>query len=137
MDLISWKSATEWRWENFTPEEMACHGDGSLRIDESFMDRLQALRDAIGFALPVSSGYRSPAYNATVSDTGDSGPHTTGHAADLLVGGSQAFLVMKTALVLGFTGIGISQRGIYEKRFIHLDDLAHDDLIPRPMVWSY
>src|SRR6185312_8921618 len=100
-----------WRWPNFTPEEMACHGDGTLVVDEEFMDRLQALRTKLGFPLPISSGYRSPSYNSAVSHTGDDGPHTTGRAADIVIRGSSAVKLIAAALDLGFTGIGISQKG--------------------------
>lgn len=120
-----------WAWGHFTAAEMACRGDGSLKIESTFMDRLEALRTRVGFALIVSSGYRSPAYNATVSDTGESGPHTTGRAVDLTIRGADAVLVLKAALALGFTGVGVSQKGA--SRFLHLDDL--DD--GRPMIWSY
>lgn len=137
INVAHWKQVTSWRWPNFTPEELACKGDNSLKLDEGFMDRLQKLRETLGFPLSVSSGYRSPEYNAKVSDTGESGPHTTGHAVDLLISGERAFKVMRSATQLGFTGIGISQKGPHDKRFLHLDDLAHDGQIPRPTVWSY
>lgn len=124
----------DWQWPNFTPEEWACKGDGTLLVIPSFMDRIQLLRQTVGFQLIVSSGYRSPAYNASVSHTGDGGPHTTGHAIDLTIRGAQALIVLKAALQLGFTGIGVSQKG--EGRFLHLDDLPPESA-PRPMIWSY
>ena len=137
IEVSHWKGvpADKWRWPNFTPEEMACKGDNSLKLDEQFMDRLQALRDAVGFPLTVSSGYRSPSYNAKVADTGNDGPHTTGHAVDLLVSGDKAVQVMRVALQIGFTGFGLSQKGDHGKRFIHLDDLPPP--APRPALWTY
>lgn len=126
--------ASVWRWPHFTPQEMACKGDGSLKLDDAFLDRLEHLRQDCGFALVVSSGYRSPAHNAAVSHTGETGPHTTGHAVDLLVRGAAALTVVHAALGLGFTGVGVSQTG--DARFIHLDDLP-PDAAPRPMIWSY
>lgn len=101
------------------------------------MDKLQALRDACQMALPVTSGYRSPAHNAAVSHTGETGPHTTGRAVDLNVFGFKAFRIMALAPTLGFTGIGLDQKGPSEKRIIHLDDLPAADGQPRPCVWSY
>lgn len=128
---------TSWPWKYFTPREMACRGDGSIQVDENFMDRLELLRSNLGFPLKVSSGYRSPAYNATVSDTGEGGPHTTGHAVDILATGLAAFSIVREALKLGFTGVGVSQRGDRSQRFVHLDDIANDNAIPRPTIWSY
>lgn len=137
IDVPNWKDVTAWPWDHFTPEEMACRGDGSLKLDEKLMDRLQKLRETVGFALNVSSGYRSPSYNAKVSDTGNDGPHTEGRAVDVLVAGGQAWALIQAATQLGFTGIGISQRGDPAKRFVHLDICSELESRPRPWVWTY
>ncbi len=116
---------------------MACKGTGECRMEAAFMDRLQALRGAYGGPLAVSSGYRSPAYNAKVSATGADGPHTTGRAADILIHGRAARLLVWHAVELGFAGIGINQRGPAEGRFIHLDTLEARRARPRPWLWTY
>lgn len=121
------------RWPNFTEAELSCHGTGECKMNDEFMDRLQALRDAFGVPMRISSAYRSPAYNAQVSSTGTDGPHTTGRAVDVLISGPQAVRLVGLALGLGFTGIGVSQKGPHEKRFVHLDDLETG----RPTMWSY
>lgn len=122
-----------WRWPHFNPAtEWACKGDGTILIVPEFMDRLEQLRTRCGFPLPITSGYRSPAYNAVVSSTGDDGPHTTGKAADIRVEGVHAFTLISIALQMGFTGLGIQQKGPRDSRYIHLDD-AHDV----PALWSY
>ena len=142
IELAHWSQARpeEWRrrWPSFTPQEMRCHGTGRLLIDEAFMDRLQRLRDACGFALPVTSGYRAPEHNARVSPrTGLTGPHTTGHAADIRVYGARAYLMLPKACELGFTGIGGHQRGDHKDRYVHVDDLEDAPHQPRPTIWSY
>ncbi len=104
-------------------------------IEGHFLMRLDQLRDAVGFPLRVSSGYRCPAHNAKGSSTGPDGPHTTGRAVDLAVSHWQAHRVVAEALKLGFTGIGVKQHG--PGRFIHLDDLPADVGRPRPTIWSY
>jgi zinc D-Ala-D-Ala carboxypeptidase len=101
------------------------------------MDKLQQLREAVGFPLPISSGYRCPDHNAKVSSTGKTGPHTTGKAADPRMSGEKAFKVMAEACQLGFTGIGLSQKGAHESRFVHVDTLENGPGCPRPTVWSY
>ncbi len=123
-----------WPWGHSSAKEMACRASGALVVDTGLMEALEALRAAVGRPLPVTSGYRSPAHNAAVSETGLAGPHTTGLAVDLGVSGDLAFAVVKAALILGFTGIGVSQRGPFEKRFVHLDRLTAG---PRPAIWSY
>lgn len=105
-------------------------------MNKQFLEKMDALREKVGFPLIITSGYRSPQYNASVSSTGETGPHTTGKAADIAIRGHQAHALLKTALELGFTGIGISQKG--ESRFVHLDTLENGEQgAPRPWIWSY
>lgn len=54
----------DWRWSNFSPEEVASKGEGELLIDPDSMDKLQALRAALGKPLLITSAYRSAAHNA-------------------------------------------------------------------------
>jgi len=135
----NWKlvEPDHWPWKDFSPYEMACKGDGSLKVDEEFMDKLQAIRNEVGFAMTIASGYRSPEYNAKVSDTGDAGPHTSGRAADIRVWGEQAHAVLAAAFKHGMRGIGISQKGPPGARFIHLDTCDNTVSTPRPTTWSY
>ena len=106
---------------------------GERFMDETFLKSLDALRHKCGFPFVISSGYRSPEYNAKVSSTGLSGPHTTGKAADILVSRGNSYTLLEHAFQMEvFTGIGIKQKG--ESRFIHLDTLEE---APRPIVWSY
>jgi len=70
-----------------------------------------------------------------ISNTGESGPHTTGHAADLRVDRKKAYLVLKIALEMGFTGIGVAQKG--NTRYLHIDMLPDAPVHPRPCLWSY
>lgn len=123
-------------WRHFKVSEFACRcGCGRNEIDSKFVDRLDDLREACGFVLPVTSGYRCPKHNTQVSSTGLTGPHTTGHAVDFGVSRAQAYELMTIALRMGFTGIGIQQKG--GSRFIHIDDLPNAEGQPRPTVWSY
>lgn len=137
MTAVPWRDikADEWKWPNFRPDELACKGSGTILVVPDFLDRLQRLRAAYGKPMVISSGYRSPAYNAKVSHTGEHGPHTTGRAVDVLVSGADAFKLLRYALGYGFTGIGFQQKGDHATRFIHLDDI--EDWNIRPAVWSY
>lgn len=123
-------------WANFTRDEFRCRcGNCENKIADSFIDKLQDLREALGFPLKITSGYRCPAHNAKVSGTGRNGPHTTGHAADISVSREQAFKLVSMAAISGFTGIGVAQKGA--SRYIHLDDLSGTGGQPRPTIWSY
>ena len=125
--------------KHFTPSELSCKGQGCCGgknlVADDFVDKLDTLRDLCGFPLPVTSGYRCPDHNEKVSSTGRTGPHTTGRAVDLGVRGEQALTVVRIALALNFTGIGINQKGA--ARFVHLDDLPNAPNQPRPTMWSY
>ena len=129
------------KWPNFREEEFRCKDGATLPESTAislFLDRLQRLRVVLNFPFTISSAYRTPTYNAQVSNTGLKGPHTTGRAVDLLVHGDKALSLVAAAPSFGFTGVGVKQSGPISGRFIHLDDLlpleAND---PRPWLWSY
>ena len=106
------------------------------------MDKLQILRDELGFSISISSGYRDvthPIEKAKI-DSGKNpkgGSHARGKACDIKVRGKEAYLVLAAACKIGFVGIGISQTG--QSRFIHLDMIDEGDDYPvsRPALWSY
>jgi len=110
-------------------------GSGEEFMDIWFLEKLNILRGKCGFPIIITSGYRSPEYNADVSSTGLTGPHTTGKAADIAVDRGNAYCLLSHAMNR-FGGIGINQKG--DDRFIHLDDLtAEEAKAPRPTIWSY
>jgi len=120
---------------NFTEDEFRCKcGCRVADMSPEFMDNLQSLRDAFASPIIITSGYRCPRHNERVSNTGRDGPHTTGRAADSSIRGSAAVRLLRVALVLPFTGYGISQRGT--ARFIHLDTMDGPGY-PHPRIWSY
>ena len=131
-------TAADWpadRWPNFAHRELACSETGECEMDEAFMDRLQLLRNHYGHALRITSGYRSPAHSIEAAKKAP-GPHAKGRAVDIACAGVDAYDILAEALVCGFTGIGVKQKG--EHRFLHLDDLAYGEhTVPRPSIWSY
>jgi len=121
------------RWPNFSEQEFVCKcGCGVNGMQAPFLDKLQTLRTAYGKPMPISSGYRCSKHNQVVSSTGPNGPHTTGLAADIAVDRADAHHLLECALVLGFKGIGVQQKGT--GRFIHVDTISDSG---RPTVWSY
>jgi len=120
---------------HFTNAELACKCGCGMLPQQDFMDKIEKLRLSLGFALPVTSAARCPEHNAKVSGTGRTGPHTTGRAIDIGVLGNKAHWLLTAALIMGFSGIGVAQKG--SGRFIHLDDLPNSPTSPRPFVWSY
>ena len=124
----------QWPWPHFSLAELQCHcGCGQMEMDMDYMTELEWLRREYQLPMRISSAYRCPAYNASVSSTGANGPHTTGKAVDVIVHGGNAWRLLGLALNHGFTGIGVHQSGPHNKGFIHLDRLVE----MRPWLWTY
>lgn len=125
-------------YKYFTPNELKCKcekcGSTGSEMDAELMGKIELLRDKCAFPFVVTSAYRCPAHNDKVSSTGLSGVHTTGLAIDIAVRGVRAHKFLEEAFKIGFSGIGVAQKG--ESRFIHLDDANETDHL-RPWVWSY
>ena len=121
-------------WEFFTEDELKCSHCGACDMDDNFMLMVDALRRNYGKPLTVTSAYRCSDHPVEVKKK-KAGAHQYGRAVDLAVEGSEAFKIIKMAQEMGFTGIGVAQKG--SGRFIHLDDLTEADDFPRPWVWSY
>jgi zinc D-Ala-D-Ala carboxypeptidase len=117
------------RWPNFSEAELACKHTGKCLMDPAFMDRLQRLRGTLGYALPITSGYRDASHPVERAKK-QPGSHNRGRAVDIAVTGEQAFHLVMVAGRLGFTGVGVA------KTFIHLDDLV-DFHAHRPTLWVY
>ena len=99
---------------NFSVNEMACRcGCGTSEVDPEFMRMLQELRDQMQGPLLVSSGRRCDYHNDAVSTAKNKkkGVHTLGQASDILISGERAMLLFEKARKIGFSGIGLSQRG--------------------------
>ena len=121
----------------FTQKELACRHCGQGLMDADFLAALDILREVYGSPIILNSGYRCPMHNMEVSKTGPRGPHTTGRSVDVLVYGAEAHRLIELALRWNFTGVGVSQRGPHDQRFVHLDTLSDAPGQPRPWVWSY
>jgi len=44
----------------FTEDELKCSHCGESRMNESFMNKIETLREQLGFPFPVNSAYRCP-----------------------------------------------------------------------------
>src|SRR5262249_35192042 len=115
--------------------EWADKTDGTILVDEEFLDFFEKLRAMVGEPLPITSGYRSPAHNLQMPDHTDDGAHTLGRAADIAVAGEVAFHVLAIGVGLGATGVGVNQKG--ESPFLHLDIIQPGGHLQRPAIWSY
>lgn len=113
-----WKDVPKeiWRWKDFSPQEIACHADGSLLLNEEAMDRLQKLRDDIAKPMRILSGYRSPEYNKSIGGVLKS-KHMKGEAFDISMVGHNPSVFFDAAKNAGFLGFGFYP----ESNFMHID----------------
>ena len=94
------------------------------------LDLLQTARNALG-PITITSAYRCPEHNDSVSSTGLSGPHTTSKAVDIHVSNSQHRKKLIDYFSNKVTGLGIA------KTFIHIDIISKEELAHRPNAWIY
>lgn len=120
---------------HFKDKELCCKCGCGMLPQLDFIEKIERLRIIFGKSLRVTSAARCPDYNARVSSTGRTGPHTTGRAIDIAVDRKTAFDLLELSFQFGFTGIGVQQKG--GGRFLHLDDLPNTPTNPRPTIWSY
>lgn len=104
----------------FELEEFACQGTGKVEMDEAFLRKLDELRHICGFPFIITSGFRTKEHNDRIGGAPNS-QHLFGRAADIQAYGANAYKIIAEAKALGFTGIGIQQKGSFNSRFIHLD----------------
>jgi uncharacterized protein YcbK (DUF882 family) len=122
-------------YPNFPAWELKCKCGKCREIDgdmsDAFMQRLGALREELG-PLPLTSAYRCPAHNKSVSSTGLNGPHTTGEAVDIsCTNGLRRKQIIAAALQHGFNRIGVA------KNFVHIDSLTEAKGFSEHVLWTY
>ena len=109
-------------FKNCTP---ACSIDD---MDENLIILLDRMRKIINQPIIINSAYRSVEYEKKKGRNGISS-HCTGKAVDIHCGSdSYKFLIVQTALSLGFGRIGIGSN------FVHLD-LDNDKT--QKVMWTY
>lgn len=110
----------------FKLSEFDCKHTGKNEMSPEFLEKLDELREACGFPFVITSGYRDVSHPAEAKKS-KGGTHTQGIAADIATqDGSSRYILIKEALALGFTGIGVANT------FIHLDRRE-----TTPVTWTY
>jgi hypothetical protein len=119
---------------NFTVGEIARSGHtffDRARIDPGLVSALQALRDAVGQPVTITSGYRPYAYNDKLYQGRKQKPtlsqHSSGRAVDVRIAGMSGMDIAKKAIDVCGCNIGV---GIAA-------DYAHLDVRGAWARWSY
>ena len=94
---------------------------------------LQELKNQMQGPLRVCIGRRSDHHNDRVSTAKNkkNEVHTLGQASNMLISGERAMLLFEKARKVGFSEIGLSQKGNHSSRFLRLDTL------PRKALFKY
>ena len=110
----------------FELSEFDCQETGNNRMEKDFLELVDQLRHECGFPFVITSGYRDPTHSIEAAKD-IPGPHSQGIACDIrVVNSNKRFRLIKKALALGFTGIGV------DPSFIHVDTRGSS-----PVIWTY
>lgn len=119
INATHWSKVDRGEWDklapNFSPEEIASKGDGSISVVKNALIGLQRVRDKYKAPLKINSAYRDKAHNVKVGGSPNS-QHLLGTAFDISIKDKKMGRELeKIAKEVGFTGIG------RYSTFIHID----------------
>lgn len=101
------------------------------KMDSKLLEKLDQLREAYGYPIKLTSTYRSPDHPIEAKKS-KPGEHAYGAAVDIAcIGGEATFKLVKAAIEVGFTRIGISRKN----NFVHVG-IGYDGA-PPTTIWTY
>lgn len=103
-------------------------GSGRTHMSVAFIQKLDDARERAGVPFIITSGYRSPAYNATLANAVADSAHTKGLAADIAAVGPMRLTVARALYKAGIRRFG------FGSTFVHADVDASK---PQNVVWGY
>ena len=100
-------------------------------MDEKLLSMLDEMREIYGYPIKITSSYRSPEHPIEAAKK-QPGEHSYGAAVDIVSdSGGKTFRLVKAAIEVGFTRIGVSRK----KGFIHLG-IGYPGA-PEKTIWTY
>ena len=101
------------------------------KMDPALLAMLDDLREEYGYPIKLTSTYRSPDHPIEAKKS-KPGEHAYGAAVDIAcVGGEATFKLVKAAIEVGFTRIGISRKN----NFVHVG-VGYPGA-PETTIWTY
>ena len=101
------------------------------QMNPELLEKLDQLREAYGYPIKLTSTYRSPDHPIEAKKS-KPGEHAYGAAVDIAcVGGEATFKLVKAAIEVGFTRIGISRKN----NFVHVG-IGYEGA-PLITIWTY
>ena len=100
-------------------------------MDEKLLSMLDEMREIYGYPIKITSSYRSPEHPIEAAKK-QPGEHSYGAAVDIVSdSGGKTFRLVKAAIEVGFTRIGVSRK----KGFIHFG-IGYPNA-PEKTIWTY
>jgi zinc D-Ala-D-Ala carboxypeptidase len=113
---------------HFKDAELRCPHCGVNNVKLELLSTLEQLRAILDRPIILTSAYRCPVHELTVSGK-SGGAHVDGDAADIFcVSDRDRFNLIRTILELGVCRLGIGPN------FIHADI---SDTLPQAVTWTY
>jgi len=101
------------------------------KMNSNLLEKLDNLREVYGYPIKLTSTYRSPDHPIEAKKS-KPGEHAYGAAVDIAcVGGEATFKLVKAAIEVGFTRIGISRKN----NFVHVG-IGYEGA-PPITIWTY
>jgi uncharacterized protein YcbK (DUF882 family) len=101
------------------------------KMDRALLIMLDNLREVYGYPIKLTSTYRSPEHPIEARKV-KPGEHAYGAAVDIAcVGGEATYKLVKAAIEVGFTRIGISRKN----NFVHVG-VGYEGA-PPITIWTY
>ena len=101
------------------------------KMDKALLIMLDSLREVYGYPIKLTSTYRSPEHPIEAKKA-KPGEHAYGAAVDIAcVGGEATYKLVKAAIEVGFTRIGISRKN----NFVHVG-VGYEGA-PPITIWTY
>ena len=101
------------------------------KMNPELLEKVDMLREAYGYPIKLTSTYRSPDHPIEAKKS-KPGEHAYGAAVDIAcVGGEATFKLVKAAIEVGFTRIGISRKN----NFVHVG-IGYEGA-PPITIWTY
>ena len=101
------------------------------KMNSNLLEKLDNLREVYGYPIKLTSTYRSPDHPIEAKKS-KPGEHAYGASVDIAcVGGEATFKLVKAAIEVGFTRIGISRKN----NFVHVG-IGYEGA-PPITIWTY
>lgn len=101
------------------------------KMDRALLIMLDNLREVYGYPIKLTSTYRSPEHPIEARKS-KPGEHAHGAAVDIAcIGGEATYKLVKAAIEVGFTRIGISRKN----NFVHVG-VGYEGAPPMT-IWTY